>query len=334
MIFYIKDRYTFETKGIVEGASWRLIESVWTDLSELTVTNNDRAQSGDVIYTMDGWRGVITDIERDGKTMDLKCEKMESLFDRELLWTGLGRTQPAEFSVAYFFNNYFVNNSDTYYQYTYLTTNRATLEASPSQPITDRGKINLASYIAQVRRICGVFVYYDISGNTLTARIQHESRQAKTIITTNTPVEIVEESFSQQDITAKVSTYKYTDGYPPLFTDQTDWYLFDDGSISSNPGDGTRVQGRWALLEINDEDDPENSALNVFRSNNSATHKITFRVPETDARYNFYDPVRLELHGHLYESYISRKTRTSEGYVEYTCGDLQTTLTDKINELN
>lgn len=333
MIFYIKDRYTFATKGIVEGASWNLIESVWTDQSELVVSNNDRAVAGDIIYNMDGWRGVIANIERDGEKMTLKCQKIEALFDRDLLWTGLGRTQPAEFAVAYFFNNYFVSNSDTEYAISYLSTNRLTLVASPSQPITERGKINLASYIAQVRRLCGVFVYYDITGNTLTARIQHESRATKTIITTNAPVEIVEESFSNKDITAKVTTYKFTDGYPPLFTDQTDWYLFDDGSINTDPTAGTRVKGNWVLLEIGTEDDPENSATNIFRSNNSAEHKITFRVPLKDARYDFYDPVNIEVDGHAYQSYISRKITSSEGYVEYTCGDLKTSLIDKINNL-
>lgn len=334
MIFYIKDRYTFKTKGIVEGASWKLVQSVWTDLSELTVTNNESATSGDIIYNMDGWRGVISDIQRDNKVMSLKCQKIETLFDRRLMWTGLGRTQPCEFSIAYFLNNYYVNETDTYYAMPYLTVNRATLEAAQSQPLTTNGTFKVSSYIAQIRRLASVFTYFDISGDTLTARIQHENRGVKNIFTTNMPVEITENSFSKEEITAKVTTYKYQSGYPPVFNDQENWYLFEDGTISTDPTQGTRVKGKWELLEITDEDTPETSALNLFRSNNASEHKIIFRVPEKDARYDFYDPVNIEVQGHVYTSYISRKTVSSEGYVEYTCGDLQTSLTDKINELD
>ena len=36
MLFYVKDRKTFTTKAVLEGVSWKLVRSVWTDLSEIT----------------------------------------------------------------------------------------------------------------------------------------------------------------------------------------------------------------------------------------------------------------------------------------------------------
>ena len=346
MIFYIRDKDTFAMKGIVEGASWKLVQSVWTDLSEMTTKNNDKVASGDIIYNMKGWQGIVTDIERDGDTMQMKCQKIDSLLGRTTAYTGFGSVQPCEWTLALLINlNYREQQgwdpeddwySDPRYVLPYLRVNRQTLEGRAQIPITNRGQYTIASYIAQVRRLASVFSYFDIdeTNNLLTVRIQYENRGKKKIFTTNMPVQIVEESFTNEELITKVTTYKFTDGYPPLYTDIQQWYLLTDGTITNNRSAGTQKKGGWYLQEIQEEDDVETIATNIIRTSQRSSHKITFRVRENEARLDFYDPVDIELHGHMYESYVSRKIITSDGYVEYTCGDLQTSLTDKINELN
>ena len=214
--------------------------------------------------------------------------------------------------------------------------NRVTTEASAQIPITQRGLYKVSSYIAQCRRLANVFTYFDIDqGNdTLTARIQHENRSTKTLITTGMPVEVTQESFTSEELISKVTTYNFTDGYPPLYTNIQQWYLMTNGTITNNRSGGTWQEGAWTLQELQEEDNAETRAVNTIRTSQRSSHKIIVRVPLKDARFEFYDPVKVELHDHMYESYVSRKTISSDGYVEYTFGDLQTSLTDKINELD
>lgn len=346
MIFYVRDRKTFKLKAIVEGASWKLVQSVWTDLSEMETTNNERVASGDIIYTIDGWQGIIIDIERDNKTMQMKCQKIDYVLGRKIAYEGFGTSWPCERTLQYLILTNYIDSSswteerdpftDPRFMISYLAINRVTSEAIPQVPITERGQYKISSYIAQCRRLANVFTYFDIdqANDTLTARIQHENRSTKTLITTGMPVEVTQESFTSEELISKVTTYNFTDGYPPLYTNIQQWYLMSDGTITNNRSGGTWKEGAWALQECNEEDDAKTRAVNTIRTSQRSSHKIIVRVPLKDARFEFYDPVKVELHGHMYESYVSRKTISSDGYVEYTFGDLQTSLTDKINELD
>lgn len=346
MIFYVRDRKTFKLKAIVEGASWKLVQSVWTDLSEMVTTNNERVASGDIIYTIDGWQGIIIDIERDKKTMQMKCQKIDYVLGRKIAYEGFGTSWPCERTLQWLILTNYIDSSswteeddpftDPRFMISYLAINRVTSEAIPQVPITERGIYKLSSYIAQCRRLANVFTYFDIDqGNdTLTARIQHENRSTKTLITTGMPVEVTQESFTSEELISKVTTYNFTDGYPPLYTNIQQWYLMTNGTITNNRSGGTWKEGAWALQECNEEDDAKTRAVNTIRTSQRSSHKIIVRVPLKDARFEFYDPVKVELHGHMYESYVSRKIISSDGYVEYTFGDLQTSLTDKINELD
>lgn len=346
MIFYVRDRKTFKLKAIVEGASWKLVQSVWTDLSEMVTTNNERVASGDIIYTIDGWQAIIIDIERDNKTMQMKCQKIDYILGRKIAYEGFGTSWPCERTLQWLILTNYIDSSswteeddpftDPRFMISYLAINRVTSEAIPQVPITERGQYKISSYIAQVRRLANVFTYFDIDqGNdTLTARIQHENRSTKTLITTGMPVEVTQESFTSEELISKVTTYNFTDGYPPLYTNIRQWYLMTDGTITNNRSGGTWKEGAWALQELQEEDNAETRAVNTIRTSQRSSHKIIVRVPLKDARFEFYDPVKVELHGHMYESYVSRKTISSDGYVEYTFGDLQTSLTDKINELD
>lgn len=346
MIFYVRDRKTFKLKAIVEGASWKLVQSVWTDLSEMVTTNNERVASGDIIYTIDGWQGIIIDIERDMKTMQMKCQKIDYVLGRKIAYEGFGTSWPCERTLQWLILTNYIDSSswteeddpftDPRFMISYLAINRVTSEAIPQVPITERGQYKISSYIAQCRRLANVFTYFDIdqANDTLTARIQHENRSTKTLITTGMPVEVTQESFTSEELISKVTTYNFTDGYPPLYTNIQQWYLMTNGTITNNRSGGTWKEGAWALQELQEEDNAETRAVNTIRTSQRSSHKIIVRVPLKDARFEFYDPVKVELHGHMYESYVSRKTISSDGYVEYTFGDLQTSLTDKINELD
>ena len=158
MIFYVRDRKNFKLKAIVEGASWKLVQSVWTDLSEMVTTNNERVASGDIIYTIDGWQGIIIDIERDNKTMQMKCQKIDYLLGRKTAYEGMGSVQPCEWTLAYLIRTNYMEQSswteenfpfsDPWYVIPYLNLNRVTLEASAQIPITERSiSLTFSQYV-------------------------------------------------------------------------------------------------------------------------------------------------------------------------------------------
>lgn len=331
MLFYFKDKTTFMTKGVAEGATWKLVQSIWTDLSEITCQLVPSVEAGDFVYAADGWIGIISAVVKEKAAMSLKVQKIEELFNRDACFT-LGSSQPCEWTAAFYVKRFFVNGTDEVYNYRFLDVIRDTLEAKALKPPCTAGVFNVKSYLARIRRLNQVFNSYAVVEDMLTMHIYHEVRPQKTLVTSNVPVEIVEESFGGNQV-AKVSTYTFDQEGWVFEEDLTHWYLLQDGTVTNDLSTATsaRAEGDWKLLHIQTEDDPEQMARNVF-AENSYTHKIIVRVPDDKAIYNFFDPVRVEIKNRVYQSYVSRKTMTSEGYTEYTFGNLKTSLMDKINE--
>ena len=342
MLFYVKDRKTFKTKAVLEGISWKLVRSVWTDLSEIVAKDDPNVNCDDFIYNREGWMGLISDLERDEKKISLKIEKIEKVVGRKIQWPGYGKNIYAEWCLSYMLNNYYIPGSmeynanyripDPMYAMPYLEYNRVTLAAVGAYPVLgDDGLISATSYISQIRRTKSVFTTFSVSANdTLMATIEYKAQTPKILITTNFPCVIKEESFSEIK-TAKVTTYTADPEWPPTYDNITHWYLMKDGTISNDPDSGVREDGDWISVRLNEYDDSEVIAQNEF-GKNKYSHKLIIQMQEKDARFDFYDLVRVEVGNHIYDSYVSRKTVTSDGLVEYTFGDLKTSLMDKINE--
>ncbi len=343
MLFYVKDRKTFKTKAVLEGISWKLVRSVWTDLSEIVAKDDKNVNAGDIIFNRAGWLGLISDLERDNNRLSLKIEKIERLFQRKMIWYGGGFNSPAEQTLYMAFNNLIRGaqqtglspqpTDDPVYAMPWLTVNRVTLTAGASYPILDNARMSVQSYISQARRLQNVYTDFTINADdTMTATIEQKTQTTKILITTNYPCVVKEESFSETKI-VKVTTFVYepNETHIPTTYDVEDYYLMSDGTITQDPSSGTRAEGDWTMVTRQYEDDPLVVAQTEF-AKNTYTHKLIIQMQEKDAIYDFYDRVNVEVGKHMYESYVSRKTVTSDGLVEYTFGDLKTSLMDKINE--
>lgn len=343
MLFYVKDRKTFKTKAVLEGISWKLVRSVWTDLSEIVAKDDPNVEAGDIIFNRENWLGLISDLERDNNRLSLKIEKIERLFQRKMIWYGGGVSWPCEQTLMTAFNNLIRGaqqtgltpqpTDDSVFAIPWITVSRQTLDAGASYPLLDNARISVTSYISQCRRLQDVFTSFTINGdNTMTATIEHKALTPKILITTNYPCVVKEESFSETKI-AKVTVFIYESNgtHIPTTDDVQDYYLMSDGTITQDPSTGTRAEGEWTMVTRADEDDPLVIAQTEF-AKNSYSHKLIIQMQEKDAIYDFYDRVNVEVGKHMYESYVSRKTVTSDGLVEYTFGDLKTSLMDKINE--
>lgn len=351
MLFYVKDRKTFKTKAVLEGISWKLVRSVWTDLSEIVAKDDPNVNAGDFVYNTNGWIGLVSDLERDENQLSLKLEKIENLFRRKIIYDPfwVDNTWKAEENLRYLIANIYapgkgdpLMSTDTEYEMPYISVTTLTNTAGICAPSLDNYQMSAMSYISRIRRIQNVYTYFSISGNTLNITIGKETKTPKTLITTNVPCVIKEESFSEENV-AKIMSYSVIeeqdpetpDDPPPYFTDIREWYLYTDGTIGSGVPDPqkTRAKGSWALKVLNAEEwqNFDSQIADEF-AKNKYTHKIIVQMQEKDARFDIYDLVHVEVGKHMYESYVSRKTVTSDGLVEYTFGDLKTSLMDKINE--
>lgn len=323
MKVYIKDSKTFYNKAIVDAYSYQLVKSIYTDLSELTVQYNENIAVGDIIYDNYGWIARISSVEKDGQTLQLKAEDITYLFNRDIIFTSSDMKSSTEQTLLQALQKYYKNQSDEVYALPYLNLAAYTM-TSNLQPAVEYGLWSIKSYISRVRRLQGVYADIKASASTLDIFIQRKELFSGKIFTTNQYLEITEETFSNTSI-GKVTAY--TQG-----GSATDYYLLEDGTITTTYQAYNRVPGEWVYLEIQEGEDELTQVKNKFKEN-SYSHKVTFVVPKDKAKWEFYDPVMIEVNKLWYQSYIAKKIIKDDGTTEYQCGELKTSLTDKINQV-
>lgn len=331
MKVYIKDKETFITKAALDCYNYTLVKSIYTDLSELTTEYSDKAEVGDILIDNMGYLGVISDIERETKrSLAIKCQDISTLFSRSIIYDGAAENVNAEnYLETALYDNFGGDQSDPFYALFYLSIDRQTSTTS-CIPDTEQGLWNAKSYISRIRRLYSIYTDFEANnlGGTpvLKVTIAKKTIAPKRIFTTHRNVEILEETFSSSTI-AKITAY--TRGDTPT---ANNYYMTSSGSYTTNPNDPNRIAGDWEYLEIQEGQSETEQVLNKFKEN-TYSHKICFAVPENEARYNFYDPVVVELRSNYYDSYIAKKIKHDNGTIEYQCGELRTSLTDKINKI-
>lgn len=326
MKVYIKDRKTFQLKAILDAYSYKLVKSIYTDLSELTTEYNADITLNDVIYDNKGWIGLIEGLERDGDNLlNIKAGDISNLFSRKLIYISGDMKTTTEQTLRQAIVNYFVNESDEVYALPFVNATAGT-QTQNTYPDLEEGLWSVRSYISKVRRLQSVYTEFSISGNALNVQILRKSLTPQKIFTTNRKLNITEESFSNISV-AKITAYTLeTD--PPT---STDYYLLANGNITTTYQATGRASGDWECLKY-EATDNVNDLVNSKFKENSYSHKITFVTNEEEAIWNFYDPVIVEIRKQTYTSYIAKKIINDDGTIEYQCGELKTTLSDKINK--
>lgn len=326
MKVYIKDGKTFKNKAIVTAFSYKLVRSIYTDLSELTTEYASAISLGDILYDNHGWCGLISDIERDGeKLLIIKCQDITNLFARDIIYRESEMEPSSEETLMSAILGHYQTQSDIVYRLPYLHVNLPSTTTTRMTPSVDYGVWNIKSYIALIRRLQSIYTDISVTNDTLEIVIQKKTLPTKKIFTTNRRVEILEETFSKTSI-AKITAY-HTD---PVSS--TDYYMLEDGTITTTFQASGRAEGDWELLQIDGDQDELTQVTNKFKEN-SYSHKISFLVPKEDAQWDFYDPVMVEVKKQYYNSYIAKKIILDDDTIEYQCGELRTTLSDKINQL-
>ncbi len=116
-----------------------------------------------------------------------------------------------------------------------------------------------------------------------------------------------------------------------IFYRVLDYYLKKDKTVTKDPPTSeNRMPGAWHIFECGSSESPMYVALGAF-SGNSDNHKIEFY---SDKKFEYYQPMILRLRGEVLETIItSRAINRNDGRYFYKCGNLMTTLTDHIRNL-
>ena len=326
MWFYFKDSKTFKTKCAAVSADYSTVEgSIYDDLSTITVEYNENISDNDIIFNNNGYIGIVQDGEKQGNLLQLNCANIVNLFNRDIIYD---KTKPTAGIEEYLKNKLllnFVNLTDKKYALSYLNISADSTTLKTAIPDVDNGVCNFKSYIGKIRRLYNIFVEFEVKHTSLDVNIVKRDENTKQVILNNTAVTIEEETFSQTNV-AKITSYVKDTG------ESKDWYLLTNGSITNDRTAVNRADGEWIILQVSNTDEIEDEVRNKFKEN-SFSHKIVFSVKSSEARFNFYDNLKIELNKKIYKSYIATKTVNSNGLTQYQCGELRTTLTDKIKEL-
>ena len=109
----------------------------------------------------------------------------------------------------------------------------------------------------------------------------------------------------------------------------TYWYLAADGSIS-NSAPANRADGKWALIEIG-EDDDQREKVQELVDGNARSYKIEFW---SDVDMAVGDTYRMRLNGAVFDGVVTAKFLSSaDNRIRYSSGDLATTLTERVNKI-
>lgn len=225
--------------------------------------------------------------------------------------------------------------TDTVYALPYLE-----LEAEDSidfvpPTVDDQGFYVLSTYLRTARRDHGLELRFVPDGDKLRITARNAVTGSHTLIAGDGHTELASNTFSRTAV-AKVTTVQPVDtgevdaeGQTIFRTDVTDWYLGQDGSVSSQEPPG-RASGSWSVVTVAAKNDAEEAARAVF-GKNTETHKVEFW---TDFRPGLLDDFRLRLpSGAAFEGQV-QAVRKLRGDRRWLCqaGTWPVTLTEKVRK--
>lgn len=326
MIFYCKDKKTFETKCLFYSENYDLvIGSVGSDASKISAPYTSISQ-GDYITNLDDYIGIVKTIALKDAAINLSLVSMENLFDRALLDDNIRPTTSLEGYLKDRLTAYFAEYEDSFYNYPFLSISNITDTAIESVPDVDNyGCINYKKYLDKCRRLYGIRLDWTVNGNELLLNIRKDDSR-KNLILDGFGYTLTDNVKSETRI-AKITAINKTE---EAITSQT-YYLKVNGEVTQNVNDPNRIDGTWAIINYSEKDIPLEKAKEKFASN-EFNHKISFTSDKQHARYQPFDNVLIQLDGDIYNSYISKMIVKSNGLISYECGELALTLSDKLNK--
>lgn len=332
MLIYIRDK-TFSNIQKLTCIEYDLYNDIANSSSFTVVGGVDQSYKGGVVCVyppagaaMASHASIIDTLTpKDGCTT-IKTKPLIEIFDRDIPWLETP-TDPAYKIITMISANWGSGQSDSAYAATWIDTH-ITFGASVQTPkLDDVGFFNLKDFLEDLfdRGVVQMSAYADAT--YVTFAIDYASGGADAGVRmdlTCGAYELDSESYSSKG-TAKITLHTY-DEETATWT-ATDYYLFEDGTYSTDPTAGTRASGEWKHLLKKTEDDV---AAEFQKA--KLEHKIKFyaRADIPAAGNGALVSLRMP-DGRVVTSNITAVKHSSKDVrTYYECGTLATTLTDMI----
>lgn len=326
MLAYVKSRKTFATTYKDIAQTWDVpIMASTHERGTITIPLGDRKDfAGDLVYFHDHIFMVEESSPNDG-LIELTVSDPINLFSRELIYPEEFNGQSYGDFIEQVITDEFILCSDSAYAFDYLEVVNTDTTEFEAPKVNDTGLYSLVDVIAEARKKGVLFQFYIANKSKLVLDISSPTTVPHNIIFDDGPTSLENETFSRKKI-AKITTLHSTEEQGVY--DTATWYLSTSGEVSQDIPD-SRADGDWIYLTVQQEDDPEEKAKEKFKEN-IQSHKIEFH---SNRLYYLWDTVRFVIDGETLESAVIGIYLSSDDkrYL-YKCGDLATTLTEKIQK--
>lgn len=327
MIMYVKDHKTFKTTYKAFAQAWDVpIMASTHERGTIIIPLEGRKDfSRDYVYFDDHLYLVDESSPKDGN-VELTVSDMANIFSRQIPYPD----EPVETSYGDFImdiiENHFITCEDPAYELPYIQIWSADITPFEPPKLTDTRLFSLTDIIAEARKK-GVLFQFSIVDNKLDIVISSPITVPHNIVFDDGHATLETENFSRVK-TAKITVLKATDTSGVYVN--TTYYLSKSGDISETVPEN-RAEGDWIYLQIGKDDDAREKASEEFKKNISS-HKIEFY---SDKTYYLWDTVNFVIDGELLQSaVISAYLSSSSNRYLYKCGDLATTLTEKVQKIS
>lgn len=335
-IFDYKSGSTLDVKDIVEIADFEInIDEETNARSYVNVLKKTTAKAKDIVAIKRNneviYWGIIDEIQNEnGKKLNQYILKhITNLFNRtiRLLNENIIRENGVEDFVSSTINTFFTNNSDTFTNILWLTTNVVTHTPKQTSVTNVENNIyNFHNWIINCTQKYDIVYSFSIVNKKLLMTIENKTYSKELIDVKAQSISNYTEVF-ETDVVAKVIVlYDKKNGAEN--SGIYSLYLKADRTTTTDASDSNRADGNVTTVYTENYEDANQKALDVMKAN-SYNHNITF---------NYYDrmikvgtPIAIKTkESIIYDTYISASKITPKKFIEYTCGNIRVKFIDKI----
>jgi len=340
MIAYFLDHLTLQIKDIIVLSTYTLdIDEEVNNKSTLTIHRKPNADTEDYVVLKNKatieYQGMIENIGNESgfNLHTLSLTHISNVFNRKVLLANesiISVTGIEDF-IKVTIENEFSNSPDAFINLNYIEVTVLTHTPIIKSVEAEEGIYNFHTFITNAKQNYDINMTYTFDGSKLKISIYKEEYDTQIVDATISDV-IGYSEVRELNYTAKVTVKAKDTGLIKS------WYLQANRTTTEDPMSPTRVFGNIEIVAADNEEEMQQTALDVFTSN-SYKHLIEFEIKK-DSKVIEVDRlivgtlIKLKTKsGGVFDSYISGKVIDSKtNAVFFKCGNLRVTLTDKLKK--
>lgn len=333
LLMWIFGGKDLSVKDIIEISSYELsIDEETNSNSVINVLKKTTAVSTDIIAVQKNGKtiywGIIDQILNDSGKMKYQfyVKYITNLFDRliPLGFEDVIRDTGIEDFLENEIKTNFTESDDEFINFSYLRiVVKSHSKKQTSVTNVDNGIYNFHTWLTNCTQNYNIAYEFEIieEGNEYYLQMTIENKEKETVLIDCEAQGIIEyEELFDTEITSKVTVLSPTSVYT--------LYLLNDRTTTTDKTDVNRANGKITTVYVEAEEDMEQEALNVFKSN-SYNHNISFKL--YDRSYTVGTPIIIKTKsGNVYNTYISSVLYTNSKFIAYQCGNIRISLVDKL----